>query len=357
MMFKENKIKMIASFVLTLLPAIIGICLWGKISDANSVTMRSVKVMSVFVIPLVMLLLDVALVFWSAYEFKKNNQNKKVISVALFIIPIMSVYTSLIFYSILLGWNINLQLTTSLVAGLLFMLLGNYMPKSKQNRTFGLKIYWTLANEDNWNASHRFAGKVWVITGFLVLLTGFLPLVPFLVVFISMVLVSTAIPIVYSYLYYKNNLKSGKQKPEDYVFVRKKQDKIIAVVVVITIAVIFAGCAVLMFTGDINIYLDDDSVEIVASYHADESIAYADIDSIEYRENSDKGTRVMGFGTPRLLMGAFKNDEFGAFTRFSYTKCKSDIIITVGESKIAISCKTEAETRALYDELSLKLGK
>ena len=356
-MFKENKIKMIASFVLTLLPMIIGICLWGKISDLNGVTMRSVKIMSVFVIPVVMLLLDVALVLWSGYEFKKNKQNKKVISVALFIIPVMSAYASLIFYSILLNWNINIQLATSLIMGLLFIVLGNYMPKSKQNRTFGLKIRWTLANEDNWNASHRFGGKVWVVTGFIVLLTGFLPLVPFFIVFISIVLAACIIPTAYSYLYYKNNIKSGKQKPEDYLFLRKKQDKVIAIAVFVTIAVVLVGCAFVMFTGDINIYLDDDSVEIVASYHADESIPYADIDSIEYRENSDKGTRVMGFGSPRLLMGAFKNDELGAFTRFSYTKCKSDIIITVGESKIAISCKTEAETRALYDELLLKLEK
>ena len=355
-MIKENKLKVAISLLATLLPMVIGLCLWGKISDGHEHVMRSVKIMSVFGIPLIMFVLNVLCILFTHYDTKRVEQHKKIIAMVLWIMPLISLYVSLIFYFVLLGWNINIQLTTSLIMGVLFIVLGNYMPKSKQNRTFGIKIRWALANEDNWNATHRFAGKMWFVTGFLVLLLGFLPLTAFLITFICIVIAATVIPVLYSYYYYKSNVKCGKQTEEDYDFVSNAYSKKTIAIVISVICIILAFCVVLMFTGDIKVNLGDDSLEIVASYHADESIPYADIDSVEYRENSDKGTRVMGFGSPRLLMGAFKNDEFGVFTRFSYTKCKSDIIITVGENKIAISCKTDSETRALYDALAEKLG-
>lgn len=356
-MIKENKLKVAISLFVTILPMLVGLCFFGKISGGSEAMMRSVKITSVFILPTFMLLLNIACIAFTNFESKNKPQHKKIITMVLWIIPSLSIYTSMIFYSILLGWDINIQLVTSLIMGVLFIVLGNYMPKSKQNRTFGIKIRWTLANEDNWNATHRFAGKMWFFTGFAVILLGFLPLMAFFVSFICAVFISTLIPFLYSYYYYKNNIKSGKQSEDEYDFKWKKQDKKIVISVSIVVALILIGCTVLMFAGSVEFTLSESALEIEASYHADESISYAEIDSVEYRENADKGTRIMGFASAKLLLGAFKNDELGAFTRFSYTRCKSDIIITVGETKIAISCESEAETKALYDDLLKKLEK
>ena len=46
----------------------------------------------------------------------------------------------------------------------MFLLLGNYLPKIKQNNTLGIKISWTLTNEENWNKTHRFAETIWIWT-------------------------------------------------------------------------------------------------------------------------------------------------------------------------------------------------
>ena len=46
--------------------------------------------------------------------------------------------------------------------GLLFMIIGNYLPKVKQNNTIGIRVVWTLQDEENWSATHRFSGKLWV---------------------------------------------------------------------------------------------------------------------------------------------------------------------------------------------------
>lgn len=356
-MIKENKIKVIISYVVALLPMIVGICFWDKIGSGNGTALRSAKVMATFVIPSFMVLLNTLLLICESYQFKKRRQNKKIIAVMLFITPMISLYASLIFYSIILGWNISIQLMTSLLLGALFIIMGNYMPKSKQNRTFGLKIRWTLANEDNWNATHRMAGKLWFLLGFVVLFIGFLPLTPFIIVFFVIVISGSVIPGVYSYLYYKNNVKSGKQTEEDYNFKGTGNSKKATVIVIAVSVVLTVACVIILFTGNVEFTLTDTALEIDATYYSSEVIDYGDIEAVEYRENADKGTRVMGYGSPRLLLGSFKNDEFGAFTRFSYTKCDSDIIITVGNERIAVSCETEAETRALYEAILEKLDK
>ena len=38
--------------------------------------------------------------------------------------------------------------------GLLFMIIGNYLPKVKQNNTIGIRVVWTLQDEENWSATH-----------------------------------------------------------------------------------------------------------------------------------------------------------------------------------------------------------
>lgn len=357
-MIKNNKVKVALSLLITLLPMFVGICFWGKISETREAVMRSVKIMAVFVIPLIMCALNTLCIAVTHFDMKRVEQNKKIIAMALWIMPIMSMYVSMIFYSVLLGWDINILFFTALIMGLLFIILGNYMPKSKQNRTFGLKITWTLANEDNWNATHRFAGKLWVIVGFLVIFAGFLPTVPFFIALFLIVATATIIPVIYSYDYYKRNVESGKQSKDDYVFQRSKQDKVILITVCIVIGVILMGCSFVMFTGNIEASLGEESFEIDASFHSKEIIFYSDIESVEYRTDADRGMRLMGFASARLLIGTFKNDEFGAYTRFSYTKNKDEIIITLKDSgsKITLNFETESETREFYEALDKKIA-
>ena len=54
--------------------------------------------------------------------------------------------------------------------GLLFMVIGNYLPKVKQNNTIGIRVIWTLQDEENWNATHSFSGRIWRTSGILCML-------------------------------------------------------------------------------------------------------------------------------------------------------------------------------------------
>ncbi len=89
--------------------------------------------------------------------------------------------------------------------GLGFALMGAYLPKLKQNYFAGFKLPWTLENENNWNATHKIAGKVWVYGGVLQLIAGILlPATPSFIVFMALMLVMVLVPTIFSYRMFKN---------------------------------------------------------------------------------------------------------------------------------------------------------
>ena len=96
--------------------------------------------------------------------------------------------------------------------GLLYILfIGNYLPKVKQNNTIGIRVVWSLMDEENWNATHRFSGKLWMASGILCMLCGlFGESMAALVVYIVSIMAAAIISILYSYLFYKKKLATGE---------------------------------------------------------------------------------------------------------------------------------------------------
>ena len=87
--------------------------------------------------------------------------------------------------------------------GVFWCVLGNYMYNIKPNYFAGLRLPWTLNNEENWRLTHRLAGKLWFGTGILLLILAFLLPASWLVfVFMAMVFITVMVPVVYSYRIY-----------------------------------------------------------------------------------------------------------------------------------------------------------
>ena len=106
-------------------------------------------------------------------------------------------------YLAALGIDANPTMFAPLILGFSFMFIGNYMPKIKQNKTLGIKLKWTLNNEENWNATHRFAGKVWFFGGFLIIPCALLPESVVFFTSLPLVLGLAFAPMIYSYIYHK----------------------------------------------------------------------------------------------------------------------------------------------------------
>ncbi|MEY3193400.1 MAG: Immunity protein SdpI [Bacteroidota bacterium] len=92
--------------------------------------------------------------------------------------------------------------------GLAFAGMGLYIAKLKQNYFAGFKLPWTLDNVDNWNATHKIAGKVWLYGGIIQFFAGlaFSSVASFVIFFIAMV-VMVLVPTIYSYRMFKNGNK------------------------------------------------------------------------------------------------------------------------------------------------------
>ena len=105
-----------------------------------------------------------------------------------------------------------------------------------------------------------------------------------------------------------------------------------------------------MLTGSLELSLDSDSINMKATYWSASEIKYSEIDSVEYRE-SVSAVKVNGFDSPKLLLGQFRNDELGVFTRYTYGGKKPCIVIKSGGKTYVVGEKTPEETREIYERL------
>ena len=207
-MIKKNLPKLIITSIITLIPIVVGLILWNKLPDTvpvhwdinGNVDGYATRIQAVFVMPLALVAFHWICAIGTLLDPKKQNINDKMFTLVLWIIPVLSLLCNSFVYATALGHNVNVEVIMPLFMGALFVVIGNYLPKCKQSYTLGIKLPWTLNDEENWNKTHRLAGFLWVICGVIIMATAFLG-VPWLlfVLLIPMVIV----PTVYSYLLYK----------------------------------------------------------------------------------------------------------------------------------------------------------
>lgn len=206
-MIKKNLKSMILSSVIILLPILLGLFLWSSLPEqlpihwnaVGEVDRYSSKVLAIFGLPLFLLAIHWLCVLATNADPKNAGQNCQPMTMVLWICPIVSVIAFGFVYTTAMGMDLNTETIMPLILGAAFVVIGNYLPKCRQNHTIGIRLPWTIQNEENWNKTHRLGGKLWVLGGFLLMLTVLLPTqwVAWYVLLILAVLV--IIPTVYSY--------------------------------------------------------------------------------------------------------------------------------------------------------------
>lgn len=95
--------------------------------------------------------------------------------------------------------------------GILFCVIGNFMPKFKHNYFCGIRVPWTLASEDNWRRTHRFAGPIWFWCGLGMLVCSFFlrGQALFCLLFALLILLGVA-PVLYSYLIFRRQNRAHR---------------------------------------------------------------------------------------------------------------------------------------------------
>ena len=127
-----------------------------------------------------------------------------------FLVLFMSVVALLILYTTKERSVNNPNLVFALL-GVLLMIFGNYFKVIQPNYFIGIRTPWTLENSEVWKATHAFAGKIWLIGGFVLVLGGLVLNDAFRNVFVSIILILALIPIVYSFIKFKQIQKRDHQ--------------------------------------------------------------------------------------------------------------------------------------------------
>ena len=360
-MIQKNKATLILTSLLTLLPIPVGLLLWDQFPEVMTIHWGitgqadgfASAPMTVLGLPVLMLALHWLCIFFTSLDKKNRGRNQKMFRVVLWTIPVISNLSLLGLYAFALDIEFSPVAWTVVPMGLLFAIMGNYMPKTRMNSTMGIKVPWTYSSEANWNATHRFAGKVWMVGGILVALCALLPHLWAVSVMILGMVILCIVPIVYSYRFYRKELAEGKVTKTGYSATDKRIGKASAVfLVVLTVFLCFV-----LFYGDIDFQFREDYLLIDTNMYTDYVLHYDTIEAVELREGNIPGLRVGGYGSFQLLMGWFENDEFGTHIRYTYYKPESCIVVTAKGKPVVLSAETAEDTQELYDRLVTKIQK
>ena len=211
-MNRKSKFSIILTSLICLIPFIISALFYNKLPDQVAIHFDSngvpngytSKMFAAFGIPTFLFIIN----FFTNFKIEKNsdyiNGGKVVGIIGKWTIPFIAVFMQSFTISYACGVKFNISFYVFLFLGVLFMIIGVYLPKCQQNRIVGIKTPWTLKDEENWNKTHRISGYLWVISGLIIFINSFINIG---FINIAVITVIVVVPITYSYVIYKNKEK------------------------------------------------------------------------------------------------------------------------------------------------------
>ena len=150
-----------------------------------------------------LVVMNVFMCFMLDNDPRNKKQKNFLMTLSKLAMPAIMIVVYTITVMVGLGRDVNVSVIIPLFVGLLFIAIGNYLPKTKRNYTMGIKLPWTLNSDENWRRTHRLGGICFVIIGLCLILSVFLKSE---IIFIASLIIGTIIPSVYSYYLYTKGI-------------------------------------------------------------------------------------------------------------------------------------------------------
>ena len=217
-MKKELRKTVTLTTIITLLPILVGLFYWNQLPEkmATHFDMEgtpngwSSKWFAVIGLPAILAVVNALCTVLTETDPRRHKYPEKMMKLVYWICPVVSWFCAGITISYGLGNEfVAMPKMASLFLGILFVIIGNYLPKVKQNYYMGIKLPWTYSDEENWNRTHRMAGKLWVAGGIVLLLNFFLGIRG---LEIAVLIIMVVVPTVYSWAFIR---KKDKEKMEE----------------------------------------------------------------------------------------------------------------------------------------------
>ncbi|WP_288597663.1 SdpI family protein [uncultured Streptococcus sp.] len=202
-----NKKQLILTSFVIVLPALIGAFFWKALPEQipthfgidGQADGYSSKVFTFVAFPILFVLFQIIALASLERESVKVTVPAKMRKLYAWIVPALSFIVQGSIYANALDWVKSSPTLVTAFLGSIFIILGNYLPKTHRNHTIGIRIPWTLSDDKNWHKTHRMAGKLWVLGGSLILLENFVQVaMPYVMgVVIAIMIIA---PMIYSFL-------------------------------------------------------------------------------------------------------------------------------------------------------------
>lgn len=282
---------------------------------------------------------------------EKGSKNKKINGIVVWMIPVLSLFIFALSFGLSHGMVVSGMKITCWLLAAVFLVFGNYLPKCRWNLTVGIKLPWTFASEKNWDATHRMAGPVWMVAGLVILLGSFGSEKWAMGLLLGAILLAISIPAAFSYRLYRKQLSSGEQLTPIASTGKMGKYSVLMLVAVLVLS------GILLFTGSVQVECGEDALHVEVSYYGGTTIPYSRIQSVQLRMENISGSREWGLGTMRLLAGQFSNQEFGNFSRYTYSNPGACIVLELDTGTVVLSGKDQPHTQQIYAQLMQRLEK
>ena len=204
---KMNKKQPILTSFAIVLPALLGAFFWNALPEQvpthfgidGQADGYSSKLFALVAFPILFVIFQIIALASLEKESVKVAAPAKMRKLYAWIVPAFSFIVQGSIYANALGWVKSSPTLVTAFLGIIFIILGNYLPKTHRNHTIGIRTPWTLSDDKNWYKTHRMAGKLWVLGGLLILLESFVQVaMPYVMgVVIAIMIIA---PMIYSFL-------------------------------------------------------------------------------------------------------------------------------------------------------------
>lgn len=207
---KQAILKEIPLVLILLVPILFLANYWNTIPDivpihynfkgeADNFGSKKYLILVILILPVFTYIL-LTIIPWLDKNKKLAAMGNKYTQLKYVLVSLMSAL-SIYIINVTMNENQNTFKFIAIFTSIFFILIGNYLKTLKTNHYVGVRTPWTLNNEAVWKKTHEMTSYLWIALGVILLLAVFLInnqlIYP---IFLSIIIIASIIPIVYSYL-------------------------------------------------------------------------------------------------------------------------------------------------------------
>ena len=204
-----NLVLIVCAFLMT-------IVLYNKLPDlvpihwnaSGEIDGYGPKIFGAFMAPVIMVFTWTGMKYLPNIDPRKENYEKFENSYSIIVNLLITFFLVLHVVTLLaaLGYAVSVDKIIPLIVGILFIVIGNYLPKSKSNYFYGIKTPWTLSSDVSRRKTHRLGGILFIVSGVIIILSSFILKGNAKVAAVMIAtFVSVIVPLISSYIYAKND--------------------------------------------------------------------------------------------------------------------------------------------------------